>query len=140
MNSIVLAVVGVAMMILGYILYSKFVARRIYQLQDSFVTPAHALAALAPTAPSLWERLASLRAALAERGVQRRLYRSTLAELDALSDRDLSDLGLTRAVSDLTAPDQAAALAGSAWVVSTGGAAVLRRIADTVIAAMERDA
>ena len=40
MNSIVLAVVGVAMMILGYILYSKFVARRIYQLQDSFVTPA----------------------------------------------------------------------------------------------------
>ncbi len=47
---------------------------------------------------------------------------------------------LTRAVSDLTAPDQAAALAGSAWAVSTGGAAVLRRIADTVIAAMERDA
>lgn len=43
MNSIVLAVVGVAMMILGYILYSKFVARRIYQLQDSFVTPAHEL-------------------------------------------------------------------------------------------------
>jgi uncharacterized protein YjiS (DUF1127 family) len=63
----------------------------------TFVTPAYALAALAPTAPSLWERLASLRAALAERGVQRRLYRSTLAELDALSDRDLSDLGLTRA-------------------------------------------
>ncbi|MEX5261374.1 carbon starvation protein A [Kocuria sp. CPCC 205263] len=43
MNSIVLAVVGVAMMILGYLLYSKFVARRIYQLQDSFVTPAHEL-------------------------------------------------------------------------------------------------
>ena len=34
----------------------------------------------------------------------------------------------------------AAALAGSAWAVSTGGAAVLRRIADTVIAAMERNA
>jgi carbon starvation protein len=43
MNSIVLAVVGVAMMIVGYLLYSKFVARRIYQLQDSFVTPAHEL-------------------------------------------------------------------------------------------------
>lgn len=63
----------------------------------TFVTPAHALAAFAPTAPSLRERLASLRAALAEGAAQRRLYRSTLAELDALSDRDLSDLGLARA-------------------------------------------
>jgi carbon starvation protein len=43
MNSIVLAVVGVAMMLLGYLLYSKFVARRIYRLQESFVTPAHEL-------------------------------------------------------------------------------------------------
>ncbi|UFM65104.1 3-deoxy-D-manno-octulosonic acid transferase [Paracoccus sp. MA] len=45
--------------------------------------------------------------------------------------------GLTRAVADLSAPDQAAMLAGNAWSVSTGGAAVLRRIADTVIEAME---
>ncbi|WP_134681262.1 3-deoxy-D-manno-octulosonic acid transferase [Paracoccus ravus] len=44
---------------------------------------------------------------------------------------------LTRAVSDLTAPDQAAVLAGNAWSVSTGGAAVTRRIAETVIEAME---
>lgn len=44
---------------------------------------------------------------------------------------------LSRAVADLSAPDQAAMLAGNAWSVSTGGAAVLRRIADTVIEAME---
>ncbi|MDS9466296.1 glycosyltransferase N-terminal domain-containing protein [Paracoccus sp. MBLB3053] len=46
---------------------------------------------------------------------------------------------LSRAVADLSAPDQAAMLAGNAWSVSTGGAAVLRRIADTVIAAMESE-
>lgn len=45
--------------------------------------------------------------------------------------------GLTRAVTDLSAADQAAMLAGNAWSVSTGGAAVLGRIADTVIEAME---
>ncbi|MTH78932.1 3-deoxy-D-manno-octulosonic acid transferase [Paracoccus aestuariivivens] len=44
---------------------------------------------------------------------------------------------LSRAVADLTAPDQAAMLAGNAWSVSTGGAAVIRRIADAVIDAME---
>ena len=48
--------------------------------------------------------------------------------------------GLTKAVTDLSAADQAAMLAGNAWAVSTGGAAVLRRIADTVIDAMEHTA
>lgn len=43
MNSVVLALVGIAMMILGYFLYSRFLARRIYKLQESFVTPAHEL-------------------------------------------------------------------------------------------------
>ncbi len=43
MNSVVLAVVGVAMMILGYALYSKFLARRIYRLQPDFETPSHEL-------------------------------------------------------------------------------------------------
>jgi carbon starvation protein len=43
MNSVVLAVVGVAMMLLGYFLYSKFLARRIYRLQDTFETPSHEL-------------------------------------------------------------------------------------------------
>ncbi|GAB3547018.1 carbon starvation protein A [Arthrobacter tumbae] len=43
MNSVVLALVGVTMMILGYFLYSRFLGRRIYKLQESFVTPAHEL-------------------------------------------------------------------------------------------------
>jgi len=45
--------------------------------------------------------------------------------------------GLTRAVADLSTPDQAALLAGNAWSVSTGGAAVLARIAEIVVEAME---
>src|SRR5690606_18817778 len=44
---------------------------------------------------------------------------------------------LSSAVADLSAPDQAAALAGVAWSVSTGGAAVLARIAEIVVAALE---
>ncbi|MBD9526291.1 3-deoxy-D-manno-octulosonic acid transferase [Paracoccus sp. PAR01] len=56
----------------------------------------------------------------------------------ASAARQVSDAEtLSRAVSDLTAPDQAAILAGNAWSVSTGGAAVIRRIADAVIDAME---
>ena len=54
-------------------------------------------AIFAPVAPSLWERLSSLRDVLARRATQGQAYRATLAELDALSDRDLSDLGLARA-------------------------------------------
>ncbi|UXU75089.1 MULTISPECIES: 3-deoxy-D-manno-octulosonic acid transferase [unclassified Paracoccus (in: a-proteobacteria)] len=45
----------------------------------------------------------------------------------------LDSNGLARAAADLSAPDQAALLAGNAWSVCTGGAAVLRRIADTVL-------
>lgn len=56
----------------------------------------------------------------------------------AAAARQISDAEtLGRAVADLSAPDRAAMLAGSAWAVSTGGAAVLQRIADTVIDAME---
>lgn len=60
-------------------------------------------------------------------------------QLDGASAARLvtSPEALSMAVSDLTAPDQAAQLAENAWAVSTGGAAVLRRIADTVIDAME---
>lgn len=47
-------------------------------------------------APSLWARLATFRAELGERAAKRRLYKSTLSELNALSDRDLEDLGLHR--------------------------------------------
>jgi len=45
---------------------------------------------------SLRERLGALRENLAVRYQQRALYTTTLAELDSLSDRELSDLGLHR--------------------------------------------
>ena len=41
MNSLVLAVVGIAMMLCGYLFYSKFISRKVLKLSDSFVTPAH---------------------------------------------------------------------------------------------------
>src|SRR5690625_1361590 len=43
MNSLILAVIGVAMMIAGYLLYSKYLGRRIYKLHAGFRTPAHEL-------------------------------------------------------------------------------------------------
>ncbi|HHW82338.1 MAG TPA: carbon starvation protein A [Actinomycetales bacterium] len=43
MNSVVLALIGVTMMLLGYFLYSKFLGRKIYQLDAKFQTPAHEL-------------------------------------------------------------------------------------------------
>jgi carbon starvation protein len=44
MNSLVLMLVGLAMMIAGYFLYSKFLGKRIYRLSANFRTPAHELA------------------------------------------------------------------------------------------------
>jgi carbon starvation protein len=41
MNSLTLALIGVAMILAGYFLYSKFLAARIYALDDSRPTPAH---------------------------------------------------------------------------------------------------
>ncbi|MFK5633405.1 MULTISPECIES: carbon starvation protein A [unclassified Ornithinimicrobium] len=43
MNSLTLAVIGVAMILAGYFLYSKYLATRIYALDDSLPTPAHQL-------------------------------------------------------------------------------------------------
>src|SRR5699024_152872 len=43
MNSLILAVIGVAMMIAGYLLYSKYLGRRVYKLHAGFRTPAHEL-------------------------------------------------------------------------------------------------
>lgn len=43
------------------------------------------------------ERLAEMRANLAERIARYRIYRQTLTELSSLSDRDLDDLGIRRA-------------------------------------------
>ena len=47
---------------------------------------------------SIFQRAADLRASLGERFAQYRLYRATLNELASLSDRDLADLGLHRAM------------------------------------------
>ncbi len=41
MSAIVLLVVGVSAFLTGYHVYSRFIARRIYQLDPDFVTPSH---------------------------------------------------------------------------------------------------
>ncbi|MGO0575739.1 carbon starvation CstA family protein [Ornithinimicrobium panacihumi] len=43
MNSLVLALIGVAMILAGYFLYSKFLASKIYALDDSRPVPSHEL-------------------------------------------------------------------------------------------------
>ena len=41
MSSIVLLVIGVSAFLTGYRIYSRYIARRIYQLDPDFITPAH---------------------------------------------------------------------------------------------------
>ncbi len=41
MNSLILAVIGVAMMVAGYFLYSKFLTKKVYKLNAEFKTPSH---------------------------------------------------------------------------------------------------
>lgn len=48
-------------------------------------------------APSFAQRFATFRLALAQRAAEARAYRTTVAELSALSDRDLADINLHRA-------------------------------------------
>ena len=43
MNSLVLAIIGIAMMLAGYFVYSKYLARRVYRLDAEFRTPSHEL-------------------------------------------------------------------------------------------------
>lgn len=43
MNSLVLAIVGIAMMAAGYLLYSKFLGKSIFRLSENYTTPAHRL-------------------------------------------------------------------------------------------------
>ena len=43
MNSLLLALIGVGMILAGYFLYSKFLAAKIYALDDSRPTPAHTM-------------------------------------------------------------------------------------------------
>lgn len=43
MNSLVLAVLGIVLMVAGYLLYSKFLGKKVYRLDPAFRTPAHEL-------------------------------------------------------------------------------------------------
>jgi carbon starvation protein len=43
MNSVVLTLIGIAMILAGYLLYSRYLASRVYVLADDFRTPAHEL-------------------------------------------------------------------------------------------------
>ena len=43
MSAIIPAVIGIALIALGYFFYSKFIAEKIYQLDPDFETPAHTL-------------------------------------------------------------------------------------------------
>ena len=43
MSSLVLMLVGLAMLAAGYLLYSKFLATRIYQLEPAYATPSHTM-------------------------------------------------------------------------------------------------
>jgi carbon starvation protein len=42
-NSLVLAVIGIVLMVAGYLLYSKFLGKKVYRLDPAFRTPAHEL-------------------------------------------------------------------------------------------------
>ncbi|MGO1452730.1 MAG: carbon starvation CstA family protein, partial [Brevibacterium yomogidense] len=43
MSPVLLMAIGLAILALGYFVYSKYLANRVYQLNDSFRTPAHEL-------------------------------------------------------------------------------------------------
>ncbi|MDO5745632.1 MAG: carbon starvation CstA family protein, partial [Micrococcaceae bacterium] len=43
MGSLILMIIGLAVMAAGYLFYSKYLARRVYKLNENFVTPAHEL-------------------------------------------------------------------------------------------------
>lgn len=45
---------------------------------------------------SLGQRIAALRADMAQNAAKRKVYRATLSELETLTDRDLNDLGIAR--------------------------------------------
>ena len=47
-------------------------------------------------APTFFERLVAYKNELAERHAKNRVYRETLVELQALTGRELADLGMTR--------------------------------------------
>lgn len=49
-----------------------------------------------PFGQLLADRLRTLRADIVEAAAKRRVYRSTINEMNKLSDRDLADLGIAR--------------------------------------------
>jgi uncharacterized protein YjiS (DUF1127 family) len=59
-------------------------------MKMAFTTSIH-------TAPTLLERLVAYKNDLAERHAKNRVYRETLDELQALSSRELADLGMSPA-------------------------------------------
>ena len=50
------------------------------------------------TGITLADRFVALRDRLADAAAKRRVYRTTVSELDALSTRELADLGLSRSM------------------------------------------
>ncbi|SFI53441.1 DUF1127 domain-containing protein [Jannaschia pohangensis] len=52
----------------------------------------------AAASTSLRDRIAARFDAIREAAAKRRIYRTTLSELSALSNRDLNDLGLSRSM------------------------------------------
>jgi uncharacterized protein YjiS (DUF1127 family) len=51
---------------------------------------------------SLGQRFAEFRASVADRMEKNRIFRTTLSELENLSDRDLADMGISRgAIHDI---------------------------------------
>ncbi len=47
---------------------------------------------------NLTERLNALRSAMADRSTKNKVYRQTISELNALTNRDLEDLGIHRSM------------------------------------------
>ena len=43
MSAVLLAMIGLSMLFLGYLFYSRFIAEKIYQLDPNFQTPAHSM-------------------------------------------------------------------------------------------------
>ena len=43
MQSVMIVILGLAGMMFGWFIYSRFIAERIFKLDPSFVTPAHEL-------------------------------------------------------------------------------------------------
>ncbi|PYE82536.1 DUF1127 domain-containing protein [Pseudoroseicyclus aestuarii] len=48
--------------------------------------------------PTFGQRVSAVRATLADRAAKNKVYRTTMVELGALSDRDLADLGIARSM------------------------------------------